>query len=104
MIVLPHKSPDVWKRFFTENRSIVYSYVAQQIKLAVTKQLPVAELFSFSDGTPPSAVAREQYLSTLHYILQYFIKQEEYERASTVNIIIKDYYIDTLIQETVPGD
>jgi protein-arginine kinase activator protein McsA len=104
MITLPTKSPDVWKRFFAENRSLVNSYVARQIKRGIKEQLHKVELVSFSDGTEPSCILQERYLPTLQYILQYFIKNEEYEQASIVNTIINEYYIDTLIQETIPGD
>jgi hypothetical protein len=104
MIKLPKKSPVVWERFFNENRSLIYLYITRQIRRGIKSNAPNVSLFMFGDHKDVSYIEQKNYLNTLETIMKYFILEEEYENAETVNTIIKQYYIDKLIQESISGD
>lgn len=100
MIELPHKSASVWQRFFTENRSLVHRYIVRQIKKAIQEDQPKVCLFVFK-GTPDATwIYRKNYLFMLEEALKTFIKEEAYEDAQQVKLIIDQFYINKLIEET----
>lgn len=102
MLELPDNSPQVWNRFFTENKAIVHRYIARTVKKAIQEDLEVVNLFKFKDGHITIA-KKENYLYMLNQAMQLFIKEEKYEWASEVKQTINEYHINQLLKEVSNG-
>jgi len=100
MIELPHKSAAVWQRFFSENRSLVHRYIVRQIKKAIQQDQSKVCLFVFKGTSDATWIYRKNYLFMLEEALKTFIKEEAYEDAQQVKLIIDQFYINKLIEET----
>lgn len=102
MIELPNKTGTVWARFFKENRTLVHRYVVRQIKKGIYYDLPKVELFKFQGSGEVTVVESKDYLYMLENALQAFIKDEAYENAQEVKELVETYYINKLIEESLP--
>lgn len=100
MLKLPDKSPQVWQRFFKENRPLVYRYIIRQVKKGMDENLPKVALFKFENHPHENFVHQENYLKVLHEALTVFIKVEDYESASRTKKLIDEYHINKLIRES----
>jgi hypothetical protein len=104
MIILPGKSTYVWQRFFSENKTLVYSYVARKIQHALTHTLPEIKLFKFDNVPDVTTIKETDYLFMLERARSHFVSTEAYELAASVTKTINDYYIDKVIQESMLGE
>lgn len=102
MLELPDNSPQVWNRFFNENKAIVHRYIVREVKKAIESDLDVIHLFKFKDGHTTIA-KKEDYLYMLNNSMKIFIKEEKYEWASEVKKIIDTYHINQLLKEVSNG-
>lgn len=102
MIELPNKTGAVWARFFKENRTLVQRYVVRQIKKGIYNNLPKVELFKFQGSGEVTMIEEKNYLYMLENALQSFIQDEAYEDAQEVKDLVETYYINKLIEESLP--
>jgi hypothetical protein len=100
MLKLPDKSPAVWQRFFSENRSLVYKYIIRQVEKGIHHNLPKVPLFAFGGGGAASYAHDKNYLSILEDAIRVFVKVEDYESASRTKKLIDEYHINKLIKES----
>jgi hypothetical protein len=98
MLELPDNSPQVWHRFFKENRSIVHRYFVKKIKKAISENLDKVELFKFKNGH--TTIAKKQdYLFMLNESMKVFVHDEKYEWANEAKKVIDLYHINQLLKE-----
>jgi hypothetical protein len=101
MLVLPNKSSIVWNKFLKENQVLVYKYIVREIKRNLTTDTEVIDLFKFEDNSMHAWLPRKDMTKTLERALEVFIATEEYEYAEKTNAIIKSYYINKLIKDSI---
>jgi len=104
MIILPGKSAYVWQRFFSENKTLVYSYVSRKIQEGLAQDLHEIQLFKFDNATDVTTIKETDYLFMLERARSHFVSTEAYELAAAVTKTINDYYIDKVIQESMLGE
>ena len=100
MLVLPNKSAVVWEKFLTENKVLVYKYIVREVKKNLETNNDKIDLFKFEDNTMYAWIPKNKVLQTLNEAMKIFIKEEEYEYAQKTDAIIKQYYINKVIQDS----
>lgn len=100
MLNLPDKSPEIWNKFFKENKPLVYRYVIKQIKLAIDADLPEIALFCFGNTDTKAMAYEKNYIMTLEDALKVFVEAEDYEYADQTRKILDAYYINKVIKES----
>lgn len=100
MLELPSKSPVVWRKFFKENKSLVFRYVVKEVNKALQKDLPKVELFRFKNSANSQWVYKKDYMNVLQDAMSIFVQNEDYEDAGKVKHIIDRYHIEQLIKES----
>lgn len=100
MLILPNKSAVVWEKFLTDNKVLVYKYIIREVKRNLDTKSDKIDLFKFEDGTMYAWIPKNKILQTLNEAMKIFISEEEYEYAQKTDAIIKQYYINKVIQES----
>jgi hypothetical protein len=100
MLILPNKSAVVWEKFLTENKVLVYKYIVREVKKNLEIDKDKIDLFKFEDNTMYAWIPKNKVLQTLNEAMKLFIKEEEYEYAQKTDVIIKQYYINKVIQDS----
>jgi hypothetical protein len=100
MLILPNKSAVVWEKFLTENKVLVYKYIVREVKKNLETNNDKIDLFKFEDNTMYAWIPKNKVLQTLNEAMKIFIKEEEYEYAQKTDAIIKQYYINKVIQDS----
>jgi hypothetical protein len=100
MLVLPNKSAVVWEKFLTENKVLVYKYIVREVKKNLETDNDKIDLFKFEDNTMYAWIPKNKVLQTLNEAMKIFIKEEEYEYAQKTDAVIKQYYINKVIQDS----
>lgn len=101
MLVLPSKNARIWERFLEENQTLVYKYIVREIKKGIKENKEVVDLFKFDDNSMHAWVKKTNYLTTLNSAKEVFIKAEEYENAKKTDDVIRMYYIEQVIRESI---
>ncbi len=102
MLQLPDNSPQVWHRFFKENKVVVHRFIVREIKKAIEKDLDRVDLFKFKNGHV-TYVKREDYLFSLDEAIKAFVAEEMYELAKEAKTVIDSYHINQLLKEVSNG-
>lgn len=100
MLVLPNKSAQVWDKFITENKVLVYKYIVREIHRNLTTNNERIELFKFEDNSMFAWIPRPKVLDTLDEAFKIFVKAEEYEYAQKTKDLMVKYQVDKLIKES----
>lgn len=100
MLVLPNKSAFVWNKFLKENEVLVYKFIVKEIKKNLYNESKRIDLFKFEDETMIAWIPKDKIMDTLEQAMKIFVKSEEYEYARKTDNIIKQYYINKLINDT----
>ena len=100
MLVLPNKSAQVWDKFITENKVLVYKYILRELNRNLTTTNERIELFKFEDESMFAWIPRRKVLDTLDEALKIFVKAEEYEYAQRTKDLMIKYQVDKLIKES----
>jgi hypothetical protein len=100
VLVLPNKSAQVWDKFITENKVLVYKYILRELNRNLTTTNERIELFKFEDESMFAWIPRRKVLDTLDEALKIFVKAEEYEYAQRTKDLMIKYQVDKLIKES----
>ena len=102
MIQLPAKSDMVWKKFFDENRVMVYRYTIKEVKKAINDDVPSVDLFKFANGHT-TTIQFKYFGKVLEDCLRLFVKEEDYEYAEKTKKLLDAYHIQKLLKEVSNG-
>jgi hypothetical protein len=100
MLVLPNKSAQVWEKFITENKVLVYKYIVREINRNLSVNTERIDLFKFEDNSMFAWIPRPKILDTLEEAFKIFVKAEEYEYAQKTKDVIIKYKVDKVIEES----
>ena len=99
MLVLPIKSPNIWKQFMEENKPLIYKYIVREIKKNLTSSSDKIDLFKCEDGSRHTWIQKNEIPLALNEAVKVFVNAEEYEYAKKANDLVKQYYIEQLLSE-----
>lgn len=101
VLTLPMKSPQVLRAFLAKNEDIVNEYAFKCLKMAVIRNLPEVVLFRLGDSDFLAMFEFENYPEQLDRLADYFVKTEQYEKASECKKLKDRCFIERLIGESL---
>lgn len=98
MLIIPQKLAHKVDEFAEQYPDIVYSFFIEKFKETLRCGNNVTILYSIADSNITVAIPSESYLELLHNMMNFFVEEEEYEKAAECNTLINRFQIEEVIK------